>query len=106
MSLGVGGHGFGALIKRIANTPMIATLTAYDEEGNISHDDTRQYPDVALLWEHIGCQQNNHKTVRVLVQTDTGFECDVQFSPWSPSRSFAPSRRFRELLTSWGARFP
>ena len=84
---------------------MIATLIAYDEEENICHEDTRQYPDVALLWEHIGCQQNNRKTVLVKVQTDNGLEYDVHFSPWTPSRRFLPSRRFRELLVSWGARF-
>ena len=84
---------------------MIATLIAYDEEGNVSHEDTRRYPDVALLWEHIGCQQNNRKTVRVKVETDRSLEYEVRFSTWTPSRRFLPSRRFRELLGSWGAQF-
>ena len=84
---------------------MIATLIAYDEQGSISHDDTRRYPDVALLWEHIGCQQNNRQTVRVKVETDTGLEYDLRFSPWTPTRRFIPSRRFQELLGSWGGQF-
>lgn len=84
---------------------MIATLTSYDANNSIVYRSTREYPDAFLLWEHIGCQQNNQKTVRVRVETDQGVEYEVTFSVWTPSRLFAPSRRFHELLRSWGAQF-
>jgi hypothetical protein len=84
---------------------MIATLTAYDQANSIMFQGTREYPDSYLLWEHIGCQQNNHRTVRVKVETDAGIEYDVRFSAWTPARLFAPSRRFHELLRTWGAQF-
>ena len=83
---------------------MIATITAYDQNGAVSHSDTQYYPDLSLLWEHIGCQQNNRKTIRVHVQTDLGLEYDVEFSPWTPFRRYSPSRRFRALLNSWANR--
>jgi hypothetical protein len=81
---------------------MIATIIAYDVNGSVSHRDTHEYPDTSLLWEHIGCQQNNRKTVRVVVETDTGLEYEVEFSPWTAARRFSPSRRFHELLSTWG----
>jgi hypothetical protein len=84
---------------------MIATLTAYDSEGSVVYQATREYPDSSLLWEHIGCQQNNQKTVRVRAETDEGVEYQVSFSVWTAARYFAPSRRFHELLRSWGAQF-
>ncbi|HWX21543.1 MAG TPA: hypothetical protein VN578_16700 [Candidatus Binatia bacterium] len=84
---------------------MIATITAYDASGNVSHRDTREYPDNSLLWEHIGCQQNNQKTARVLAETEVGLAYEVEFSSWTPRRCFAPSRRFHELLRTWGAVF-
>ena len=84
---------------------MIATLTAYDQAENIVYEGTREYPDNFLLWEHIGCQQNNQRTVRVKVETDTGVEYEVRFSAWTPARHFSPTRRFHELLRTWGAQF-
>ena len=84
---------------------MIATLTTYDQENSVVFRCTREYPDGVLLWEHIGCQQNNQRTVRVNVVTDLGIEYEVRFSLWTPSRQFAPSRRFHELLRTWGAQF-
>lgn len=80
---------------------MIATITAYDQDGALSHSDTRYYPDLSLLWEHIGCQQNNHRTMHVHVQTDEGLEYEVSFSSWTPSRRYSPSRRFHALLKTW-----
>lgn len=80
---------------------MIATLTAYDANGEVSHAVTQEYPDASLLWEHIGCQQNNRRTQRVEVQTDTGLQYEVHFGPWTPQRQFSPSRRFQALLQSW-----
>ena len=53
---------------------MIATLTSYDENQAVVYQGTREYPDSSLLWEHIGCQQNNQRTVRVRVETDQGVE--------------------------------
>ena len=84
---------------------MIATLTAYDQANCIVYQGTKEYPDAFLLWEHIGCQQNNQRTVRVKVKTGTGIEYDVRFSAWTPDRLFSPSRRFHELLRTWGAQF-
>ena len=84
---------------------MIATVTSYDESDVIVYAGTREYPDSSLLWEHIGCQQNNQRTVRVMVETDQGLEYIVRFSAWTPARHFAPSRRFHELLRTWGAQF-
>ena len=81
---------------------MIATITAYDKYGVVSHRDTRDYPDPPLLWEHIGCQQNNRRTMRVHVETEAGLEYEVLFSPWTPSRRYFPSRRFHALLKTWG----
>jgi len=80
---------------------MIATVTAYDEDGGVTHSDTRNYPDLSLLWEHIGCQQNNRTTIRVHVETQDGVEYEVQFSPWSPCRRYSPSKRFHALLKIW-----
>jgi len=80
---------------------MIATMTGFDKDGAVSHMDTRYYPDLSLLWEHIGCQQNNHRTMHVHVQTDSGIEYEVSFSPWTASRQYLPSRRFHALLESW-----
>jgi hypothetical protein len=84
---------------------MIATLTAFDEEDVILYHGTKEYPDGYLLWEHIGCQQNNQRTIRVKVETDEGVEYEVRFSKWSPARQFAPSRRFHDLLRTWGGQF-
>jgi hypothetical protein len=84
---------------------VLATLTAYDSRGRVVHKDTRDYPRLSLLWEHVGCQQNNRKTVRVKVLAETGIEYSVRFSPWTPARKFSPSSRFHQLLRSWGARF-
>ena len=84
---------------------MLATLTAYDVDNCVVYRGTKEYPDTYLLWEHIGCQQNNQKTVRVKVETEHGLEYDVSFSAWTPARNFAPSRRFHELLRSWGGQF-
>lgn len=84
---------------------MIATLTAYDHTNDIVYAGTREYPDNVLLWEHIGCQQNNQRTVRVRVETEEGIEYEVRFSVWTPARHFAPSRRFHDLLRTWGAQF-
>lgn len=84
---------------------MIATLTAYDDRDSMVYQSTREYPDMILLWEHIGCQQNNQRTVRVKVETDQGLEYEVRFSAWTPARQFAPSRRFHDLLRTWGAQF-
>jgi hypothetical protein len=91
--------------KRHATGLMIATLIAYDVSNCVVYQATREYPDGYLLWEHIGCQQNNQKTVLVKVETDDGVEYEVRFSAWTPARQFAPSRRFHELLQSWGAQF-
>ena len=84
-------------------TAMIATLNAFDEHGVLSHSDTRYYPNLSLLWEHIGSQQNNRKTIRVHVQTDSGLEYEISFSSWTPARRYSPSRRFHTLLTGMGA---
>ena len=84
---------------------ILATLTAYDSRGRVLHKDTRQYPGLGLLWEHIGCQQNNRKTLRVEVLTEAGLEYRVQFSKWTPARRFSPSPRFHELLATWGGLF-
>ncbi len=84
---------------------MIATLTAYDQANCIVFQATREYPDLGLLWEHIGCQQNNQRTVRVVAESDTGLEYEVKFSEWAPARLFVPSRRFHDLLRAWGAQF-
>jgi hypothetical protein len=84
---------------------MIATLTAYDQADSIVYQGTKEYPDPGLLWEHIGCQQNNQRTVRVRVETEEGVEYEVNFSAWAPARRFAPSRRFHDLLRTWGAQF-
>jgi len=84
---------------------MIATLTAYDDANAMVYRGTKEYPDPYLLWEHIGCQQNNQKTVRVIVETDEGVEYEVRFSAWTPARRFAPSRRFHDLLRTWGGQF-
>jgi len=84
---------------------MIATLKAYDKADVIVYQGTREYPDTFLLWEHIGCQQNNQRTVRVKVETEDGVEYEVRFSTWTHARNFAPSRRFHELLRTWGAQF-
>jgi hypothetical protein len=81
---------------------MLATLIAYDSRGRVLHSDTRKYPDVGLLWEHIGCQQNNRKTVRVVVQREDGIEYRVRFSAWTAARKFSPTARFHRLLESWG----
>jgi hypothetical protein len=84
---------------------MIATLTAYDSGNSVVYQGTREYPDPGLLWEHIGCQQNNQRTARVMVETDEGVEYEVGFSAWTPARHFVPSRRFHELLRTWGGQF-
>jgi hypothetical protein len=60
---------------------MIATLTAYDNDHSVVYQGTRQYPDPFLLWD------------------------EVRFSTWTPERHFAPSRRFHDLLRSWGGQF-
>jgi hypothetical protein len=80
---------------------MIATITGYDKAGAVSHRDRREYGDLSLLWEHIGCQQNNRRTRRVHVETEVGLEYEVHFSPWTPSRRYFPSRRFHALLLIW-----
>ena len=80
---------------------MIATLTAYDKDGSVSHSDTRDYPDLSLLWEHIGAQQNNRRTMRVRVQGEGGLEYDVRFSDWTRARRYFPSRRFHAVLKAW-----
>jgi len=82
-------------------TRMIATITAYDKDGAVSHHDTWDYSDLSLLWEHIGCQQNNRRTIRVHVETETGLEYEVLLSPWTPSRRYLPSPRFHALLRTW-----
>jgi hypothetical protein len=84
---------------------MIATMTAYDQANKVVYQGTREYPDSVMLWEHIGCQQNNQRTVRVQVETEDGLEYHVSFSSWRPARQFAPSRRFHDLLRTWGAQF-
>ena len=84
---------------------MIATLTSYDEDNCAVYHATREYPDAYLLWEHIGCQQNNQRTVRVKVEAENGVEYEVLFSAWSPARNFAPSRLFHDLLRNLGAQF-
>ena len=98
------GAGDGLMLEA-STVLMIATVTSYDANDEIVYHGTREYPDTVLLWEHIGCQQNNQKTVRVKVETDYGFEYDVRFSAWTPARHFSPSRRFHELLRNWGAQF-
>ena len=80
---------------------MMATLTAYDAEGRISHHDKRYYPTLSLLWEHVGCQQNNRNTVRVVVATEAGLDLEVKFSSWIPRRRYVPSSRFHDLLNEW-----
>lgn len=80
-----------------------AKLTAYDAHGDVSHQDTHEYPDISLLWEHIGTQQHNRKTVRVHVETENGLGYTVEFSPWTPQRRYSPSRRFQALLDKWSA---
>src|SRR5690242_20630031 len=82
---------------------MIAALRAYDRRGKTCHEDTRDYPDLSLLWEHDGAQQNNRKTVRVRVMTETGLQYEVSFSPWTPERRYSPSARFVALLESWAS---
>jgi len=84
---------------------ILATLTAYDSRGRVVHRDTRHYPTQVLLWEHIACQQNNRKTVRVEVLTETGMEYRVRFPKWTPARQFSPSSQFHQLLRHWGAVF-
>jgi len=93
------------MLEATATGLMIATLTAYDSANSIVYQGTRRYPDPFLLWEHIGCQQNNQRTVRVFVETDQGIEYEVRFSTWTPARHFAPSRRFHDLLRTWGGQF-
>lgn len=80
-----------------------AKLTAYDAHGGISHQDTREYPDTSLLWEHIGAQQHNRRTVRVHVETENGLGYKVEFSPWTPQRRYTPSPGFQALLDKWSA---
>jgi hypothetical protein len=80
-----------------------AKLTAYAADGSVSHQDTREYPHTSLLWEHIGTQQHNRKTVRVHVETETGLRYKVEFSPWTRQRRYSPSRRFQALLQKWSA---
>ena len=80
---------------------MKATLKAYDQDGKITHQDTRDYTDLSLVWEHVGAQQHNHKTVRVHVTTDNGITYEVKFSPWTPERRYRPSSRFALLLEQW-----
>ena len=77
---------------------MIATIKAYDASGKLCHEDTREYPDVSLLWEHIGAQQNNRRTVRVKAVTDAGLEYEVEFSLWTPSRTFPTTSRFQKFI--------
>jgi hypothetical protein len=77
---------------------MIATIKAFDASGKLCHEDTRDYPDISLLWEHIGAQQNNRRTMRVKAVTDTGVEYDVEFSVWTPARIFPTTRRFQAFL--------
>jgi hypothetical protein len=84
---------------------MIATLTSYDQSENVVYHGTREYPDSVLLWEHIGCQQNNQRTMHVKVETEDGVEYDIRFSVWTVKRQFSPSRRFHDLLRTWGAQF-
>ena len=81
---------------------MVATITAFDKNGAVLHRDTCEYEDLSLLWEHIGCQQNNRRTVRVRVETKAGVQYEVVFSPWRPSRRYLPSRRFHALLKARG----
>ena len=81
---------------------MIATLTAFRKDGSVSHRDTRDYADPSLLWEHIGCQQNNRGTVRVRVETEARVSYEVVFPPWTAGRRYSPSRRFNRLLKAWG----
>jgi hypothetical protein len=80
---------------------MLATLNAFDDKGRISHEDTRFYPDLSLLWEHVGCQQNNQNTVRVEVVAEDGAKFNVEFSPWTSNRRYTPSARFHKLLRRW-----
>ena len=93
------------MLEATATGLMIATLTAYDSADSVVYRGTREYPDSFLLWEHIGCQQNNQRTVRVTVETEHGVEYEVRFSAWTSVRQFAPSRRFHDLLRSWGGQF-
>ena len=81
---------------------MTATLTAFRKDGSVSHRDTREYGDLSLLWEHIGCQQNNRGTVRVRVDTETRVCYEVVFPPWTPGRRYFPSHRFHRLVKAWG----
>ena len=93
-------HGSGA--GPVGQENMItATLIGYDAKGNITHQDTRSYPDLTLVWEHVGAQQNNRKTVRVNIQTDCDIAYDVKFSSWTPQRQYKPTRRFVSLLGQW-----
>jgi hypothetical protein len=81
---------------------MIALLKAFDSAGGVCHSDVRDYPAMSLIWEHVGCQQNNPKTVRVRVQTaGPEVEYRVEFSRWTPARRYVPSRRFRALVRAW-----
>jgi len=80
---------------------IIAKLTAYDADGGVSHCDTRDYTDTSLLWEHIGAQQNNRRTLRVFVETTSGLTYKVEFTPWTPQRLYSPSPRFQALLKEW-----
>ena len=81
---------------------MVALLTAFDSAGGVCHKDVRDYPAVSLIWEHVGCQQNNPKTVRVRVlMAGPEVEYGVEFSRWTPARRYVASRRFRALLARW-----
>lgn len=80
---------------------IIAKLTAYDADGGVSHHDTREYPDPSMLWEHIGSQQNNRRTVRVKAESTTGLTYKAEFTSWTPQRRYSPSPTFQALLTKW-----
>jgi hypothetical protein len=80
---------------------MIATMTAYNKDGAVSHRDTRDYADFSRLREHSGRQQNNRKTIRVRVETKLAVAYEVNFSPWTPARRYSPSRRFHTVLKTW-----
>jgi hypothetical protein len=84
---------------------MRATLIAYSADGQITHHDARDYPELGLLWEHICCQQNNRRTIKVCVRTDPGLYYEIDFLPWTPGRRFRPSRQFVALLESWAGEY-